>query len=276
MGKSSHRTVRNEELNNCRIVIIGAGNLATQLGLALKKAEFDIVQVFNRSIKNGKVLAKLLNSKSTNCYDKIVTDADFYIFAVSDNALKEVIANMPKLGGGVCVHTSGSTPMKVFAGFTTCYGVLYPLQTFSKHRNIDFRTTPVFVEGNRIYAIDRISALASAISDNVTEMPSPKRRELHLAAVFANNFTNYMYTIASNILKRQDIDPKALLPLIDETAAKLHDMTPEQAQTGPAVRGDINTIDAHQKLLKDPEELSIYLLLNYAIINRYEIKTDIS
>ncbi len=247
------------------IVLIGAGNLATQLGIALQKKGFNLIQVYSRTHESASALGHQLNTAYTHMISEIRPDASVYIFAIKDDALPGLLKEMPPLRG-LCAHTAGSIPMDVLAGYAPRRGVLYPLQTFSKNKNVDFDHIPIFIEANNEGDENLLYQLAETLSDQVSVLSSEKRKYLHLAAVFACNFSNHMYALASDILKEQQLDWKFLLPLIFETAAKIETMNPDQAQTGPAVRYDQNVIDNHLKLLAgDADKQELYRLISHSI-----------
>lgn len=232
--------------------MIGAGNLATNLGKALQNAGHDIVQVYSRTWEHAQQLATIIGGAATDDLDSIVDTADVYIFSLKDSALGDVV---PKVSKGkaekLMIHTAGSMPMSCFEGMAVHYGVLYPMQTFSKQREVDFRSIPCFIEGNDSLAKQNIRALAESISGRVYEMSSDDRRFLHLAAVWACNFTNHCYEVSAEILRKHDVPFDVMLPLIDETAAKVHGMGSIDAQTGPAVRFDDNVIRAQAAMMRD-------------------------
>ena len=160
------------------------------------------------------------------------------------------------------LHTSGSMGLDVFAGHARHFGVLYPLQTFSKHKAIRFPEINFFIEGNDDFAQRKVREMASALSRHVQELDSAGRKRMHLAAVFACNFTNHLYEIAAELLAEVGIDFRVMLPLIDETTEKIKTLSPYEAQTGPAVRNDRNITDKHLALLAGKRELeTIYRLL---------------
>lgn len=247
-----------------KIVCIGAGNLATQLSVEMQRVGMTIVQVYSHTEASAVLLALRLNCSWTTCLGAIDPDADLYVFSLKDTVLQQVIAQV-KTTGGLWVHTAGSIPMDVFEGYAKRYGVLYPLQTFSKERKVDFRETPFFLEANTKEDTVYLSELAGQLSENVQFLSSEKRRSLHLAGVFACNFTNHMYALAGKLLEAQGVDPNVLLPLIDETAAKVHGMTPADAQTGPAIRYDENVISKHLAMLTDPGMRAVYELVSQSI-----------
>lgn len=250
-----------------RIVLLGAGNLATNLGKALYRAHFDIVQVYSRTLQSAQTLASVLESQATNDTEDIVKDADVYIISVKDSALREVIDKV--CGGrsqGVFLHTAGSMPLDVFKGEAQHYGVLYPMQTFSKSREVDFHVIPTFVEWNDETAHQAIDAITRAITDKVYPLASADRKYLHLAAVWACNFANHCYDVSAQILEEHNIPFEVMLPLIDETAAKVHEMDPRRAQTGPAKRFDKNVIQAHEALMDaHPLWQDLYELMSRSI-----------
>lgn len=248
-----------------RIVCIGSGNLATNLTLAWKEAGILVEQVFSRTEANAKALAGQLGCAWTVSIEEIINDADLYLFSLKDSALETVASKLPK-NNGLWVHTAGSMPLAVFEPFATRRGVLYPLQTFSKGRRIDLGNVPFFLEANSEEDGAILEQLARAVSRDVRFLPSEKRRHLHLAAVFACNFVNHIYALADDILREEGIPFEVLLPLIDETAAKVHRLTPREAQTGPAIRYDENVIDKHLAMLdKAPGLKALYETLSRSI-----------
>lgn len=255
-----------------KIVLIGAGNLATHLGKALHAAGHDMLQVFSRTMQSAETLASLLDAEPLTDIAQVRDDADVYIFSVKDSALVQLVAQLCRheadgLGedgavNALCkakkgehervfLHTAGSMPMSVFEGMAQHYGVLYPMQTFSKQREVDFSIIPCFVEANDEFALKQIEGLAREISGRVYQLSSEDRKYLHLSAVFACNFANHCYAISQELLEEHGIPFDVMLPLINETAAKVHEMKPKDAQTGPAVRYDENVIDKQSKLLEN-------------------------
>lgn len=255
-----------------KIVLIGAGNLATHLGKALHAAGHDMLQVFSRTMQSAETLASLLDAEPLTDIAQVRDDADVYIFSVKDSALVQLVAQLCRheadgLGEDgavnalrkakkgeherVFLHTAGSMPMSVFKGMAQHYGVLYPMQTFSKQREVDFSIIPCFVEANDEFAQKQIEGLAREISGRVYQLSSEDRKYLHLSAVFACNFANHCYAISQELLEEHGIPFDVMLPLINETAAKVHEMKPKDAQTGPAVRYDENVIDKQSKLLEN-------------------------
>lgn len=247
-----------------KVVFIGAGNLATRLSLEMKRAGITIEQVYSQTENSAKLLATKLGSWWTSSLEELVDDADIYIFSLKDSALCDVIRRM-KPNNALWVHTAGSMPISVFSGYTKRYGVIYPLQTFSKEKEVDFKFVPFFLEASSEDDAKILSMVAGAISRNVRFLSSEKRSKLHLAAVFACNFVNHIYSLAGNILEEDNIPFEVLLPLIDETAMKVHLMHPSKAQTGPAIRYDENVINRHISMLDDPDMKTIYSLISKSI-----------
>ncbi|MDR0412823.1 MAG: DUF2520 domain-containing protein [Dysgonamonadaceae bacterium] len=249
-----------------QIVLVGAGSVATQLGMALKEKGFPILQVYSRTLTSAATLGDKLEAAYTHTLRTIDTRGDLYLFSLKDSALPDVITRFPAVKGLVA-HTSGSHPMAVFDDSRFARrGVLYPLQTFGKSRTVSFDSLPLFVEANRPEDEDLLEAVASALSDRVFRMTSDRREHLHLAAVFACNFANHLYTLASEYLYDQGLPWELLLPLIRETTDKLADQHPLDAQTGPAIRGDRNILAKHQELLStNLRRQKLYRLLSRSI-----------
>ena len=247
-------------------MLIGAGNVATQLGIALRNEGYFISQVYSRTKKAAETLSKKLKAQSLSDFGKLDQNAAIYIIAVKDDAI-ESIAKQLKLKDQIVVHTSGTVPMDILKKTSKNYGVLYPLQTFSKSKKTELRSTPFCIEGNSKTTTTSLLYFAKSISGNVQKITSEQRKVLHLAAVFACNFSNHMYAVADSILKKNKLSLDLLKPLIDETAAKIKNATPLEMQTGPAVRGDKKTMEAHLKMLaKEKEVKDMYALISKNII----------
>lgn len=232
------------------IVIIGQGNVATNLDYAFRKKGIACQMVSSREGLDE------------------LPQANVYIYAVKDEALASVVAQVQGRERSLHLHTSGTMPITVFGEDKPHAGIFYPFQTFSKARLIeDFSTVPVFFEARGIDDISAVYSLALTITSHVYEATQHDRERLHVAGVFTNNFTNLMYTMAAELLQNTHIPFKALLPLIDETAAKVHALSPRDAQTGPARRGDENVMNHHLSLLND-EQRQVYQLLSKEIRKR--------
>ena len=228
------------------IVLIGAGNVATRLGIALKK-HHNITQVFSRHLTNASSLAKRLNATATDNIKDITTDADIYFLSVSDDAIAPIVTDLPNTKG-VVAHTAGSVSINALDKFNS-YGIFYPFQTFSKNRDISFNNIPILIEGNSRNTTVQLLKLASSLSTSVHEVNSEQRLLLHIAAVFACNFTNHLYHISKNISDKAELPFDILQPLIEETVSKAFKVSPENAQTGPASRDDRQTMDKHIEIL---------------------------
>lgn len=252
------------------IVLIGSGSVATHLGLALQSKGIIIKQVFSRNSENARNLADKLGTTYIDDIEDLYMDADIYIYALKDSALKTVLRKM-EIPNGVHVHTAGSIPMSDFEGFTSRYGVFYPLQSFSIQKTVDFSNIPICIEACDAEVQQILYDLAKLLTDKIYTVNSEQRKKLHLAAVFACNFTNYMYDIASQILDDSDIQFEIIQPLIAETAEKIKTLSPFDAQTGPAVRFDETTIARHLHMLnKTPEISKIYSILSKEIHSRHK------
>lgn len=241
-----------------KIVLIGTGKLAGILGNALHQAGFRIVQVYGRNLEKAVRLASGLNSKAISSFNELVKDADLYIIAVSDDAIYQMSRVLVGVRG-ICVHTSGSVQMDVFQDVATNFGVFYPLQTFSEGRNIILQEVPFLIEGNNPDTASRLIEIASSISDNVFHCNSGERKTVHLSAVFVSNFINAMLGIGEELITQTNLPFEILHPLVKETVAKALENGAVKSQTGPAIRGDKQTMQAHIQLLENrPELASVY------------------
>ena len=235
-----------------QIVLIGAGRLATNLGQALRNAGHEIVCVYSRTMLSARELVDKIGGRPVDRVEVLPMAADAYVIAVKDAVLAEVIAAVTKgREAQVFMHTAGSMPLSMFEGRTRHYGVFYPMQTFSKERLVDFAEIPVFIEANDETARKVVRTLAESVTERVCELSSDDRQYLHLAAVFACNFTNHCYAMAADILEEHGMNFDVMLPLVDETARKVHQLHPLDAQTGPAVRYDENVIRHQMQLLRN-------------------------
>lgn len=250
------------------IVLIGAGRLATQLGLTLRGAGHRITAVFSRTLASATMLTERVGGKPTDSLAELPMVADVFIVAVKDSVVAQLLPQLAK-GREDCpvFHTAGSLPLSVFCGTGfTHYGVLYPMQTFSKERKVDFARVPFFIEGNDELSHSLARTLATSVSGDVRELSSEARRHLHLAAVFACNFVNHCYELSADVLQECHLPFDVMLPLIEETAEKVRTMHPHDAQTGPAVRYDEQVIQAQSMLLADrPQLRAVYDLLSKSI-----------
>lgn len=256
-----------------RVVIIGAGNLATNLGEALRQRGIKVEQVFSRTQESASALAQRIGCDYTTSLDDVIPDADLYVVSVKDGAVGKVVNKLNgRVHNGIIVHTAGSIPLSVFGERQTRCGVFYPMQTFSKQKIVDFNELSVFVEASDECTLTSIEGFARMLTQNVYRLDSDHRRYLHLAAVFACNFANHCFTLADDVLRSQGLPFSVMMPLIKETVSKLNVLSPHDAQTGPAVRGDRNVIDDQKALLDDDRLRHIYEVLSESIMIEKENK----
>ena len=249
-----------------RITIIGSGNVATHLAAAFKNAGHRIVQVYSRDMHNAALLAYHVKAAPIDDLTQIDPETDLFLISIKDDAIASIAQGLAKFEK-LTVHTSGSTDLETLSAINPKTGVFYPLQTFSKNREVDFSTVPLCIEGADEEITLQLEQLAQTISNHVYPVDSARRKILHLAAVFACNFPNYLYGVAQQLLVKHQMNFEMLRPLILETAQKVQDHLPAEVQTGPAVRNDESTMGAHLQMLADEPALkSIYVLLSQAII----------
>lgn len=252
------------------VVIIGSGNVATHLGRALRWSRYSIVQVCSRSLVNAQTLATELQAEATNQLSDIIPDADLFLITVSDDAIEQVAQQIKVTG--IVAHTSGSATIELMKNCSPKHGVFYPLQTFTKDKDVELEGIPILVEGNTQEVDDALFDLGNRLTSNAMRLTTEQRLKLHIAAVFACNFTNHMYAISSMILQESGLEFTALRHLVNETNAKAMSNQPADVQTGPAVRGDTVLIERHIELLKDhPKFSEIYKLLSETIKTLDEI-----
>lgn len=238
-----------------RIALVGAGGVATSVGVALAQAAAAPVAVWSRTREKALALAERTGALACSEIEDIPQQVDIVIISVADDAIgsvaRRVAAHLP---AALILHTAGSVAQDILreAGAAN-YGVLYPMQTFSSSRIVDFSKVTVFVEACNEVMAEKASSVARTLGATVVRASSEQRRFLHIAAVFACNFANAAYTMAAQLLQEHNLPFEAMLPLIDETAAKVHRLHPLDAQTGPAARGDHSVMNAHKAML--PEQL---------------------
>jgi predicted short-subunit dehydrogenase-like oxidoreductase (DUF2520 family) len=249
-----------------RITIIGSGNVATHLAAAFKNAGHYIVQVFSRDIQHASLLAYHVHAVVIDDLNRINPETDLFVIAVKDDAIEtltQVLAKHQKL----IVHTSGATDLQTLLKYIQNAGVFYPLQTFSKTKEVNFNTVPVCIEGADEQITAQLEELAKTITQNIYRINSAERRTLHMAAVFACNFPNYLFYVAQQLLADKQLPFDLLRPLILETAEKVQQHFPAGVQTGPAIRNDEKTMTAHlQQLTENPDWQRLYELLSQGII----------
>ena len=248
-----------------KIVIIGSGNVAYHLAKAFTQNNIEVSQIFGRNeVELNKISEELNIPYSTKDLD----DADLYLISVSDSAVEQV-SDLIKTEKALVAHTSGSLPIETLNGDYR-KASFYPLQTFSKTKNLEYSKIPFFIEAENQIDEKSLFELASLISDHVETSDYEKRKYIHLTAVFACNFVNHLFARAKEISDSQDLDFNYFIPLIDETVEKIHHLEPKLAQTGPAVRGDERVLKLHEELITNEEHLKIYQLMNESIKKMYQ------
>ncbi|RYZ21866.1 MAG: DUF2520 domain-containing protein [Chitinophagaceae bacterium] len=247
-----------------KIVIIGTGNAATVLGRKLKAAGHRILQVFGRDAAAASALAYELDTESTTYWSVVERNADLYLVAVSDIAIADIRREL-LLPEGTVVHTAASVPLEALAGSAPHHGVFYPLQSLRKNSG-SLPDIPVIIDAGDAETLHQLEHLAQTISSQVLAANDAERLRLHLAAVFCNNFVNHIYALMEAWCRREGLDFSLLLPLIRETAERVQQQSPAESQTGPALRGDENTLARHRALLAgEPELLRLYNLMTDSI-----------
>lgn len=248
-----------------KIVIIGSGNVAFHLAKAFTQNNIEVSQIFGRNeVELNKISEELNIPYST----KELADADLYLISVSDSAVEQV-SDLIKTEKALVAHTSGSLPLEILKG-NYRKASFYPLQTFSKTKNLEYSKIPFFIEAENQIDEKSLFELASIISENVETSDYEKRKYIHLTAVFACNFVNHLFARAKEISDSQDLPFQYFIPLIDETVEKIHHLEPKLAQTGPAVRGDERILKLHEELIKDEQHLKVYQLMNESIKKMYQ------
>lgn len=255
-----------------RITLIGAGRVATHLAKVLQ-LQHQIVQIFSRDLQRAETLADQVNAQAITELQQLDPQTDLVIIAVSDQAISSVIQAITQyLPDNLIVHTSGSTDLAILEQKHPRAGVLYPLQTFSFERAVNWSETPLFVEAVQAQDLTLLTDLANSLSQRVYQYSSTQRLTLHLAAVFACNFSNYCYDMAKQVVDAEQVDFSLLYPLILETANKATTNNPKEMQTGPAMRGDQNILNMHRQLLVDSNRTDlqdIYRLMSESILKRH-------
>ena len=259
-------------MSNLEVSLIGSGNVAWHLAPELDNVGYVVREVYSRNVKNARrLIGRLYQAKQKTDLDFSSSPSRVFIIAVSDDAIEEIGKEIVVPKGSVLVHTSGSKSIEVL-GYapTPNIGVFYPLQTFSKSKKVDFSDVPICIEADNSHTWRILKKMADQISKRVHKINSSSRQALHIAAVFACNFTNHLFTIADDILDKNDLDFEMLKPLIVETINKSLELGPQQAQTGPARRGDLEVLDKHMKALKSNKSYAtIYKTITQNILDTY-------
>lgn len=249
-----------------KVVILGAGNVATHLAMALNE-HCEILQIYNRTLQKARAIADRINAEAVDDVKDISNDADLYIIALSDDAILPTVEKLGKRKG-IWVHTSGSTPLEVLAPLSENIGVFYPMQTFTKNVPVHFPDVPLFLEASSPEEERTLHSLAEKLTSHVKTISSRQRQLLHIAAVFACNFTDFMWMESAKLLESIGSDFSVMRPLIDATFRKAVTYGPKDSLTGPARRGDAKVIARHLgELSGDTKE--IYRLLSDSIIKTF-------
>ncbi|CAN5574743.1 DUF2520 domain-containing protein [soil metagenome] len=244
------------------IGILGSGNMAFCLGTALMDAGYIVHEIIARNPKEGKKLSHLLHAKWKSDLHQMEGNADCYFVCLQDNAIASVITEFP-VKFKMLIHTSGSISIDVFKNYEGDFGVFYPVQTIKKDITPDWKNTPVCIEANDRQSLKTLQLIAASISKKIYPLNSEQRLNLHLAAVFANNFSNACFSMSEEITKASGLPFDLLRPLILSTALNVQQTSPVKVQTGPAKRNDLKVLKKHQALLDEsPELLKIYRLLS--------------
>ncbi|MCQ2606100.1 MAG: F420-dependent NADP oxidoreductase [Bacteroidales bacterium] len=247
------------------VVIIGAGNVGTHFARALKSANIPVLQVVSRTMKSAVELASELGCSFATDYQDINPHGDIYILCVSDDSISSIVRQLP-IQDKLVVHTSGSVGIKVFYDYATNYGCIYPLQSFSKFKDLNYAEIPVFVEANTEENQQILIDLMKQITPHVQVLSSQQRAIIHLCGVLVNNFSNHLYTLAEMMMKDNQLQFELLKPLLKETYEKMLKYSPYISQTGPAVRNDEIILQRHRDLLADnPDVLNIYNAMTESI-----------
>lgn len=260
-------------MNNAeiRIAILGSGGVASSLAPALDSADgVSVVQVYSPTLAHAKALAsRLRDAETTDDCSQITRRADIYLISVKDDAIGPLVDKIAPNPSAIWAHTSGSVEAKALERLSPRYGVFYPLQTFNRDRKVELTAVPLFIEGSDAETTAGLVTLANKISREVHIADSATRKQMHIAAVFACNFTNHLWAIADEILAKEGLSINILQPLLRETLLKAMSAPPAEGQTGPARRGDSRVMNDHISML-DPQKAEIYKLLSNSILRKYD------
>lgn len=250
-----------------KIVLVGSGRIAWHLGKRLKMKGLPIKQVLSRTPEHARSLGETLRADWSSDWSAVLPDADWILLAIRDDVIDDVAEKLsPYVPNALATHTSGATPGAVLAPFFKRYGVFYPLQTFSLERSPIWSKIPFCVDSANEQDTLFLIKTAKTISNLAYRVNDAQRAQLHVAAVFANNFANHCFAIAEKILEEKNLPFEMLHPLMEETLAKALNNSPEKMQTGPAIRGDEDTIKRHLSLLENhPEWQELYQRISQSI-----------
>ena len=249
-----------------RVVLLGAGNVATSLAPALR-GKCEIVQIFSRTLAHAQELVERCGCGTVvDSLREVTPEADVYVLSVKDDAIAQVAAAVAGGEKALWIHTSGSTPVDAIAGKGALYGAIHPMQSFSKELPVDMATVHLFVEGNNEQGTEAVCRFARLLSPHVHPVTWRQRERLHVAAVFACNFANHMFTLSSEVLQEVGLPFDPMLPIIEGTVEKLRHLAPAESQTGPAARRDMAVLRRHLESLSG-DKREIYKLVSQSIIN---------
>ncbi|MDD5508622.1 MAG: DUF2520 domain-containing protein [Bacteroidales bacterium] len=252
------------------VVLIGAGNIATHLASHLMNSKLKLDQIWSRTESSARTLGEKVQTPFTTSLDSIHPDADLYILALPDHALPQILAGLHLPRDRFIVHTAGGSPMGILSTASGRYGVFYPLQTCTRVHPVHFPSVPFCLEANSPGDLDLLKDFTRHFSDNIYVMDTEKRMTAHLAAVFVNNFTNYLYQVSEEILQKENLPFDLLKPLIRETAMKVQHVPPRLAQTGPAIRKDYAVLTEHlERLGQETTYGKLYSFLTQCILETY-------
>jgi predicted short-subunit dehydrogenase-like oxidoreductase (DUF2520 family) len=259
-------------LNKIRnIVLLGSGNVASNLAVAIFNAGIKIIQVYSRNLEHAGELAEKVDSDFTSDLSKLFNEADLYLFAVTDPAILQILKNRD-WQDKLLVHTAGSVPADIFKDFTNRYGVIYPFQTFTKGREVKISECPFFIEADSELTNHKLDSFVHKFSAKVNAISFEQRIILHLSGVFASNFGNHMLTIASELLYNHGFSMEILKPLMEETYRKAFQIGPKDAQTGPAIRNNMEIMEKHFAMLSaEPDWQKIYTFVSESIVRNHKI-----
>ncbi|MDD2345919.1 MAG: DUF2520 domain-containing protein [Bacteroidales bacterium] len=256
------------EINKFSVLLIGSGRVANHIAKRLVHNNVCISLVVSRSLENAQKLADKIGAKASTVIPENTKSFDFIIISVNDDAYEKCIFQLINNQNSIILHTSGSLGLDIFPKTIANYGVLYPFQTFSMEREVDFSTISVMIEANTKINLIKIRELALALSPEVVEVNSEQRAKIHIAAVLVCNFVNYLYVEAETLLKQNNIDFSILHSLMRETTQKAIEISPAKAQTGPAVRNDQKIINKHLSLITDDKLRDLYQKFSNLIIEK--------
>jgi predicted short-subunit dehydrogenase-like oxidoreductase (DUF2520 family) len=248
-----------------QVILIGSGNVATVLGRIISKAGNEIIQIISRNKLSASLLADELKASSETEIEKINLNADLYIIAVKDDAVHQV-AHSLKLKDKLVVHTAGSVSKKILQTTGSTFGVIWPMAMIRKTM-VTLSNATIVIDGNTNEVISELKSFASSLSTTVMYADDDTRMKMHMIASVTSNFTNHLYHLAADYCAKENIDFSNFYSIIEETAKRIQTIHPQQAQAGPAFRGDFLTIEKHFKLLENyPEIEKIYSCLSESIM----------